>query len=632
MANNAIDESQVKWDSTSSSNTINENNIKWDMPQQASGSNSLPMQSAPEQKSPIDFTDMLKMASLSSPQEQQNYLKSKFKFAEPNQDGSFSVGDDPTNLTPIHPGTMGDAAMSVLAKGASMIPVIAGQIGGALGGAALGTLAEGGIPGLGTIIGGILGAGGGAFAGEGAKNAMNSKTPGYDPEKAATDNVISGLFGVAGEGLGQAIGFGVKNYIAPKLAAALDGAIAKSAEPATSVKMMSKVMNFVAGVDQKEVAKGYQLGFKNVYGNHANLNPDEIDNIAQGITQGYVQKKGIASAAIDKAEESFLNNNPHAMVGTTDVLENVTDRLKEMKILDKIPASESGQEGMTSSFKFRTDLPSDVQNAIPDTERFLRRLGAQKSDGGVYHIPDNSNIQLDEAIGAKRLFQKTFNNQNFNKDIAAIAKTALYGEGPSAQYPKGFLGLRGAINDTAKASGNNAYIIANNNFSNLMNARDGILIDGNGNKSILPGWMDVENPSSVAKYMKNVNKLDAFGNQAISNLQGELGHDFTTPASQWAVAQAMSKARPQLLRLSVVGGLAGLALPGSPMERASRLPLAFGLGSPTGIQVMARGSEMAAKVASARAGAQMVSWLANTATNPVVKATASQLSSKKIAR
>lgn len=615
------------YDSMSSEELSNELNKYYQSKQQDS---SFPSLSTGEtQKSPIGFTDMLKMASLNSPQEQQNYLKSKFKFAEPNQDGSFSVGDDPTNLTPINAGNMGDAALSVLAKGAAMIPSIAGQIAGAASGAALGTLAEGGIPGPGTIIGGIIGAGGGSFAGEASKNALASKIPGFDPEKAATDNVISGLFGAAGEGLGQAIGFGAKNYIAPKLAAALDGAIAKSDNPSAAVGFMSKVMNFVSGVDQKEVAKGYQLGFKNIYANHANLNPDEIDNIAQKITQGYIQKKGIATSSIDKAEESMLKNNPDAAVKTSGILTDFSSQLEKLAI---VHTSESGVDGMAGVVKFRNDLPSDVP--LGNIQSFMKRLGAVQlpDDKYAFHIPEDASVTLKEAISAKRLFQGTFNNPNFNKDIGIFAKTALYGEGPSPLYPNGFNGLRTYINDTAKATGNDSYIVANKNFSDLMSAKQGLLVDNNGNKSILPGWMDISTPSSVASYIKNINKLDAFGNQAVSNLQKQLGYDFVTPTSQWAVAQAMSKARPQLLRLSVIGGIAGLALPGSPMERASRLPLAFGLGSPTGMQVMARGSEVAAKAISANSGRQMINWLANAATNPVIKSTVSQSVSKKISR
>lgn len=620
----SVDASPQKKDYSNMSNEDLSNELGKYSPQKQSSS--FPFQSQDQnQKSPINFGDMLKMAALNSPDEQQTYLKSKFKFAEPNQDGSFNVGNDPTNLSPIHPGTIGDAALTVLAKGAAMIPAMASQMGGATLGSEIGTAVG---PGPGTIIGGLLGAGIGAGLGEGTKNALNSSTPGYDPQKAATDNVISGLFGAGGQALGDAVGFGVKNYIAPKLAAAMDGAIARSDNPSGAVNFMTKVMKFTANVDPKEMAKGYQLGFKNIYANPANLNPDEIDNIAQNMSQAYAQKKGIAATALDKAETSLLQDNPNATVKTSDILENITDQLQGMKILDKVSGVDAGQDGVSSTFKFRTDIPSDVK--LNDVKSFLTRLGAQQSDGGAFHIPENSTVGLDDAVAAKKLFQSSFNNPNLNPSVANIVKTALYGEGASALYPKGFSGLRSAINDTAKASNHDSYIIANKNFSDLMNAKQGVMADNMGNKSTIPGWMDIENPSSVARYIKNINKLDAFNTKAVDNLQSNLGIDFKTPASQWAVAQAIHKASPQILRLGVVGGLLGLALPGSPLDRAGRVPMAFSLGSPTGVKIMARLSEGMGAAASKATGSQMINWLAQGATHPATRAIVSQSLKKKI--
>lgn len=584
-------------------------------------------QAQPQQKSPINFGDMLRMAALNSPQEQQTYLKSKFKFAEPNQDGSFNVGNDPTNLTPIHTGSMGDVALNVLAKGAAMIPAIAGQMRGAITGAEMGTAIE---PGAGTLLGGLIGAGAGAMTGEGAKNLASSTTAGYDPEKAATDNVISGLFGSGGQALGNAIKFGAKNFIAPKVAAAMDGAINSSDQPDKSGAFLSKVLKFTANVDEKESMKGSQLGWKNISDNHANWNPDEIDNIAQGITQDFNKTKGLAQVNLSRAEESLLRTNPNASVSTGDMMEKMTDQFGEngLNILNK---TESSLEGMGSAFRFRDDIPRDVKSALPDVMTFFKRLGAITTDGGkTFHIPENATTNLSDAMSAKKLFQGTFNNPNFNQSVANVMKQGLYGEGASPLYPNGFGGLRMAINDTAKATGNDAYIIANKNFSDMMKASEGQLADNNGNKFNVPGWMDVENPASVAKYLKNVNKLDAFGNQALDNLHNQIGGDFKTKASQWAVAQAVSKASPQILRLGVVGGLLGLAMPGSPAERAARVPMAFALGSPTGVKVMTRMAETGGELSSA--GGRILSAFGKSTTRPSGKAVLSQLLSKKVRR
>ena len=209
-------------------------------------------------------------------------------------------------------------------------------------------------------------------------------------------------------------------------------------------------------------------------------------------------------------------------------------------------------------------------------------------------------------------------------------KVGLYGEGPSPLYPNGFNGLRMAINDTAKATGNDAYVIANKNFSDISKAAEGKLLDKNGNEFILPEWMNVENPVSVAKYLKGINKLDAFGNQALDNLHAQIGGDFKKAASQWAVAQAISKASPNVLRLAVVGGLLSLASPGNPIEKAGKIPFAFALGSPTGAKVIARMVEGSGQMSTL--GGKMLKNLAQGSVSPAGRAVISQLLSKKVSR
>jgi len=591
------------------------------------------------QQSPLKFGDMLRMAALNSPEEQQNYLKSKFKFAEPVLDqkgqptGNFNVGDDPTNLSPINTGSIGNTALGLLAKGAAMIPAIAGQMRGATMGAEMGSAAG---P-AGTVIGGILGAGAGAALGEGAKNLASSVNPGFDKEKAATDTVISGLFGMGGQALGEAVQFGAKNFIAPKVASALDGAI--QADPKKGA-FLAKVLNFIGGVNEKEAKKGAEWGFKKIYSNPANLDPDDIHNISESVTKRYAQKEGIAKAAYDTAESSFAKDEPTAQVKTDDMLDKMTDLMGSeegkngLGILHK---TESSLDGMVSSFQFRDDIPHNVKAALPDVKMFFKRLGATTTDGGTtWHIPENANTSLSESMSAKKLFAKSFNNPNFNEEVGNVMKQGLYGNGATPLYPKGFTGLRGAIFDTAQATGHDSYIIANNNYASLMKARDGELTDSMGRKFTPSGWMDVTNPSSVSKYLKGsgdtsgINKLDYFHRQALNNLQSQIGGDFMDRASQWSVGQAMGKAKPQLLRLSVIGGLAGLAFPGSPMEKLMRVPAAFAMGSPTGVHVAARMLESGSGVGAV--GNKILRSFSENATKEAGKATLSQLLSKQVRR
>lgn len=579
---------------------------------------------APEQNSPLSFMDNLNMASLNDPEAQQNFLKSRFKFAEPITDytgkptGQFNVGNDPNNLQSIHPGNMGDKAISTLATLSSIIPSVVGQVGGALGGAALGTMAEGGIPGPVTIVGGILGAGAGAGAGEFAKNKMMESVKGYNPQKAAVDNIIIAGFGMGGQALGEAISIGAKNYIAPKVGSAIDGMLTKNPGGAIA---LAKIFKFIANINPKDTLAACKIGWGNLSKNPQAWDADEIDNIAQDVSKSFNQKKGIATSALDAAENSLLRDNPHAQVATKDILEQMTDQFGDngLKILNK---TESSLDGMGSTFQFRDDIPSDVK--LKDVKTFMTRLGAQTTDGSkTFHIPDDATTTLSEAISAKRLFQRTFNNPNFNESVSNVVKQGLYGEGPSPLYPKGISGLRSAINDTAQATGHDSYIIANKNFSNLMDASQG-KISGEGGKFTVPEWMDLKDPSSVAKYLKKSNELNSFGQKALSNLHNEIGGDFVDRAKQWATAQGIQRATPQVLKLSIVASLASMAIPGGNlMDKAERVPLAFALSSPSGVKMMGRSSEVASSL-----GNRLLNYMAKSASSntgkQVISNTASQ--------
>lgn len=597
--------------------------------------NTMSSSNGQNQQSPLNFMDNLRMAALNDPEEQQNYLKSKFKFAEPITDnsgkptGQFNVGNDPNNLQPIHPGNMGDMAIRTLASAASMVPSVLGQIGGAMGGATLGTLAEGGIPGPGTVAGGIAGAGLGAGLGEFAKNAMISKTPGYNPQKTAVDNIVTAAFGLGGQAIGEAIGFGAKNYIAPKISSAIDGAIAKNPNGGTA--FLSKMFKFIANVDPADTQAASQIGWRRLSANHEAWNPDEIDKIASDLSQNYAQREKLANLSIDSAEKDMKSLDTRVPI--TELLENLTDKLKEAGIVDKF---EGDGENISSGFQFKEDLPSDAKNE--DVIRFLKTLGAVPSDieKGIFHIPMDSNtgtegtISIADAINAKHIWKNTILNKDFNNVVGNSFKSALYGEGPSPVYPNGFKGIRSYINDIAQQEGQGKYIIANKNYENLMNAAQGV-IKGPMDKNIpLSSWMDINKPDNVAKYLTKINKLDAFSKQALSNLGNEIGGNEIDRARQWATAQGISKASPQLLRLSVIGGLMGLMLPGSPAERASRVPMAFTLASPSALKFIGGASESIGSKINTNTGLNILNNLSKGVSSKSGTAVLSQLVKNRV--
>lgn len=569
-------------------------------------------QPKPQQQSPLNFGDMLKLSALGNDNEgKQNYLSKKFQIVQPSQDGkTFLVGNNPQNLTPIDSGNIGDKALMAISSVASAIPSIGGQMYGAEGGAALGTAVGGPV---GTVIGGLLGAAGGAAAGEAVKNAA----VGMNAQKAAADNLAAGVFGAAGEGLGQVVNVGMKNIVAPKVAQALD---AMAVNP-NSNALLAKALNFISNVDTKEVMAAPKWGgFEQIFKNKSNFNPDTIDDIAQEVTKKFEQQTGIVKTAIDKAEASLLNSNPHATVDAHDILSNVVAQLKKSSIVDSL---EGDGDQVSSRFFFKDNIPSSLKSQ--DIRSFLKSLGAREDSGGTFSIPTDNKIPLSDAINAKKIWGGTLNDRNFDPNVSRIFKSALYGEGSSPLYPQGFTGLRTYINDLADATGNGAYNVANKNFSSLMNAGEGSIVS-NGSKINIP-WMDIKDPTSVAKYLSSINKKDAFGNQAINNLKSQIGGDWDVKAGQYGVAQAISKAHPQLLRLGIISSLMGAALPGDATSRAERIPAAFLLGSPTGVKLMASTYEKSGQLP--QIGNAIINGIIKNASTSQGKAILSQLIRKQ---
>lgn len=518
----------------------------------------------------LNFGDHAKLSFL-DPQGQFDYLKSKYKYVEPDGKGNLLYGNQPDNLQPVNQEGITNDFVAKLGNLVSSIPSIAGQIALTVGtdGLALPALAGRAA----------VGSGGGQLL----SNLIGAKMQGrIDPEKIAVDTAISAAFGAGGTAASELLAGGAK-AIAVKAGSALDnyrnGIILSGKTPNNFDKAVATALHITTGLDKNTIQTGQSLGWRNIFSSPEAKDPHGMASIAEGISSAFDSQEKLAGATIDSAEQALYKKNPNATVGTTNILENVTDRLQSMKILDKVPASEGGQEGMSSSFKFRNDLPSDVK--LTDVKGFLKRLGAVESDGGVFHIPENSTIGLDDAVAAKKLYQGTFNNPNFNPQIAGIAKTALYGEGPSVQFPKGFMGLRGEINDTAQASGNDAYIIANQNFTRLQEASE--LMQKYG--------MDVSNPANVANWMKNINQKSQFEMQAIKNLESQIGGNITTRAQAWAVNNRISNVSPNFLRLGMVASLFGAGvLDPTGSGKAGKFSAAGLLGTPIGLRILLKGA------------------------------------------
>ena len=243
---------------------------------------------------------------------------------------------------------------------------MAGQGLGALGGAALGTLAA---PGVGTELGAVAGAGVGSGLSEGLIQGIGKIIGASTAPKSSIAGKIGkeAILGAATQGLGSAAGGGLN----------LVGKLVGSGNSA-ALNFMQK---FFYGAHPNEAAENIKRGFVNL--NKKNFDPKTGDDLANKLFNYIETKKNVAQMKADKLTAEMTHNK----IAQKDVFDALTDieGIFQYKNIS----------GITQTDKFGT---GEIENVIRPQLQDLAEVayGAKRGPGGKF-------IKIDKGVFVDRL-------------------------------------------------------------------------------------------------------------------------------------------------------------------------------------------------------------------------------------
>ncbi len=527
-------------------------------------------------KSPLSFVERLDL-SFADDIGREKRLRQKFSIVKKLPNGKYAVGNSMNDIRPIDPQGLFNDTLGDLADVAAVIPTITGQvIGGAVG--AL----------TGNPLGVIGGAGLGAFAGEAISRGIG-KISGVDLRKnqeLVTDAVISGAFGAAGEGLGQAFKFAGKGL--SKVATnSLDKAIKSHNNPSVALRALAKVFRVTAAVDEKAVVDAGMYGFNNTltpkYANKGyvhTLTKKLVDGVTRRnkalgkmVGQGDDWAKanfGKSVLEIDQAGAKLLNTLSDTSIGLVD----------DMGTLNKAAFTES----------------ADYRTMKQLTDLFFAKSIKNKN------ILVPRNITVGQAIDFKKRTGTALKNYFKSGRVNPKAERAI------AQYMDDVSNsIAKKVTSTGIKPEVNPFIKANKNFRQWKG--DLKLLKQNG--------LDLEDITDLKKYTRvvdgekrilhkgiesfaeNLEKKTTSTQEAFNLIANQIGVKFpggglngtlgtlNDELVKWNAAQGFVGANPSLLRLGAIAGMTGISLgSGEPDSAIKRLGLGVLLGTPAGAKIL----------------------------------------------
>jgi hypothetical protein len=549
------------------------------------------------QQSQLNFGDHAKMSFMDT-QGQEDYLKSKYKYVESDGKGNFLYGDSPSTLTPVNQQGINNDFVSKLGNMASAIPSIAGQVALTVGtdGLALPALA----------VRAALGSGGGQIL-SGLIGGAEQKR--IDPEKVATDSIISAGFGAAGTAAGEVLS-GTAKAIAKKAGSALDnyrtGLVLGGKNPNTFDASVATVLHMMTGLDKKTISTGQSLGWKNVLDSPEASDVHGIATIAGDVSKGVSDKETELGQAVDKATGSLVSDtsdktidnsgnliagnskNSGKVINTSSIQSRLLEDLSNAGILNKNEsmASQYGINMSRASSQSSKVNPNDTysinENSPLNTKFFQKFLGQLGVDGrnGVFQMNPEASSQMmsvADALKTKQSFQAIVNQGKSITPLEAnIAKRALYGN-----IEEGVSGISDQLSKVAGKVGNTAYTDANGQYTKFMQLTS----------TLKKAGMDVDNPFNSQNFLSHVNNASPLSAPLLQQLDKTLGNNFLQRSQAWGVNQKISNISPNFLRLGMVASLFGAGiLDPDAGGKGGKIALAGLLGTPTGMKLLLKGA------------------------------------------
>lgn len=492
----------------------------------------------------------------------ETFLKRRYNYVERLENGKYAVGNDPRSLAPIDPeGTFNDV-MGDLADTVASIPVIAGQIGGALAGTAA-------APGVGTVVGG----GTGAAAGRAVSQHIGESMGVYNADawEKATDLAITGAFGAVGEGLGVAMKAGVPQQMIQKAGRALGRFLKFSPQSMpTAAKILPKVFKITADVPEEATTIVLKDGAENVF-TPSNMNPTHVRTVVDDIQKAIVSQKETLGHAVNQTTGEIVRaTKGKPVLEMRDLITTLTSDLKQAGFLGRgnvIQPYYLGEGRDATVFRNLLSQLSDPRVITkPKLDRFGRVVGKQSLK--AFQFPSQGyQVTAREALVLRNQLANSFDD--LSPAGQRIIGNFLRGNGTT-------IGLAGRIEDVATRAGATKFAAANAQFSEYLD----LLTD------LKQAGFDHTNTAAMENSVKGFFKSSQTTKFLVEQLSNRVQGDVLGKMARYSAAQAFTNANPNILRFGFVAGLFGMSQAKTTEGRIAGLSTALLFGSPAGVRML----------------------------------------------
>jgi len=508
-----------------------------------------------EQKSPLNLLERMKL-SFADDAGRENFLRNKFGIVQRLPNGKFAAGNNPNEVAPIDPEGIFNDVLGDLSDIVSEIPVIAGQIGGAILGAPAG---PGGI-----IGGGAVGAATGETARIGLGRAFGVRKSTAFEE--ATDIAIVGAFGAAGEALIPAsrfIGSTLKSKLVNQIAKSASKASAKTGVPIQDTfvaRATAKTFNILSNVPEESTFKAFEHGIEKTLGSPRNLNANTVLELADNLKATLTTARRVKGKAVEAATDRLISKNAQK-TNIEPLYQRLRSDLQEINLIDEagdLVRTNTSKENLTFARRILSRASGSKSKVLSN---FPEKLS---SDAAEFSIKDL--IRFRRELGDSV-------NSNLTPQMKRIVTRFVNGD-------ETIPGIRTIVDDIAQRSGSQDYILANQEFSELMAILDEL------------NFIKKDDVVSLERFIKGQENLPLTRVRSLRALDANLPPEqkFLKEIEMWNAAQDFKSARPDILRFGFLAATLGSIFGFE--DQPSRLQTLGGailLGTPAGQRQLLRG-------------------------------------------
>lgn len=531
----------------------------------------------------LNLGDHAALSFLQKPDDQQAYLKKKYPYVVPDGQGNYMVGKDMNSLTPVNPSSSGNTFMSWLASQSSQIaPMVGMTIGSAAG---------------------VPGAAAGAAAGEAISKDIGAALGSTEsPQKMAVDTAISGAFGAAGQAAAKMFGLGVKKFIAPNLARAIDAKTAQMAgsgqDPSKFMNFMASAMHFASGVDKNDVQTLMRYGVSKTLADPEVNTVGAIDGIAGKIMNSTQKQRTNLGALVGAANQELLGKaGSRNVIDTNPLFEYLKGEINQKQLgsvskdgvltLFRDPYSPTDTKHLSSLLTdlgaqpIRTSFQQDAfkgSTLLRQASDFAKQVGykidnpahqgsiekmMQLKPGSIqgelekfaegkqelnmgnafraFKLPTQQNISVGQGIRVRQIASALTDADKspLSDSMRRIFTNVLYNDQNG--------GISSQLTKVASANGVDNYVASNMAYRNFMKSVEDVKAQG----------LNPYDERSIQNYSSKINDRPPIDQKVLQNFEKNVGAPVFDNLKKYSAIQSIQNHEPNFLRLGAIAGLLG---------------------------------------------------------------------------